>query len=204
MVRATLVRREPFVRTYLALGVSALLSIGIPGSAQAQKVDLPSCQSDTLKGKVTTFQVTMPLPPGRAYGRVVRAFIQVGLAPSNAAAITGQVEWNSGTETNFWGDNHARRITATVVEDDEDESKSLIIISPYEATSDGFTDSHSMRPLSNRNGGYGKKVWCAAWAIGDTLRAAAARLALRSSKSVAADSADSVPDAAVPAGAEKP
>lgn len=178
--------RDRSVRTPQALRLAACLTLCIACRARAQTVELPKCDSDTLTGKVTTFQVRLPLPPQRAYGRVVRAFIQVGLTPSNAASISGQVYWNSGTETNFWGDNHARRITATVVEEDDDQNATLVIIAPYEATSEGLSDGHSMRPLSNRNGGYGKKVWCAAAAISDTLRAAAARLASRPAGTAAA------------------
>lgn len=178
---------------------AVLVGLMLPAALHAQKADLPKCGSDDVQGKVTKFEVTLPLPVTKAYGRVVRAFTMIGLSPSNATTLTNQVQWSSGTETNFLtGDNRARQITATLIEDDVDENKTLVVIAPFEGTTEGYTKEQHLLPLSNKNAGYGKKVWCAARTISDSLKATAVRLAERQ----AAAPADTTKAVEIPAAAD--
>ena len=102
-------------------------------------------------------------------------FTSLGLSPSGAATLSNQVEWDSGTDTNvLTGDNRRRKITATLMEG-ENEGSTMVLIAALEGTVDAWSQS-TVYPLSNKNGGYGFKVWCAAKAVGDSLKAVSQRL----------------------------
>ena len=154
-------------RRYQIIGAVALLGISFPRIACSQKVDLHDCEKPGGDKKITTFTVDLPIPAQRAQSRVLKVFTMLGLSPS-AVGSTNQVEWDSGTQTNAWtGDNRRRKITATIMEGDV-ENTATVLIAPVESNSDQ-QNQKSMQALSNKNSGYGGEVWCTARAITDSL-----------------------------------
>ncbi len=167
---------RPFLIIAMFAGSGASVTV-------AQKVELPKCEKPEGDQKITTFTVDLPVPLARAQGRVVRVFTAIGLPPSGAATLSNQVEWDSGTETNaITGDNRRRKITATLMEG-EREGTTTVLVAPLESNVDTWSQS-SVQPLSNKNSGYGFKVWCAARVVSDSLKAAAERLGATKGDSV--------------------
>lgn len=155
------------MRHYLILASVALLGATLPRVAHSQKVDLRDCAKPDGDKKITTFTVELPIPVERAQSRVLKVYTMLGLSPSLVGS-SSQVEWDSGTQSNAWtGDNRRRKITATIMEGDVDNT-TTVLIAPVESNSDDWNQK-STQALSNKNGGYGGKVWCAARAITDSL-----------------------------------
>jgi hypothetical protein len=155
-----------------ALG--ALVVSASVGTVSAQKVDLPKCERPSEETEITSFAVVLPLPPERAHSRVVRAFVEVGILPTEAGKLSNAVEWDSGTNDSGLGVRR-RVVRATVFEDDDGNSK--VIVTPIEYSV--AWGEQKTKSLSNYNDGYGFKVWCAAKAVTDSLTSASDRIRAR-------------------------
>jgi hypothetical protein len=134
----------------------------------AQKVDLPKCEMPKSETEITSFSVAMPLPVDKTQARVVRAFVEVGINPSEAGKVSNSVEWDSGYNYNGY---YRRVIRAMIYEEDDGTSK--VLLSPIEYS------GSSTNALNQYDGGYGYKVWCAAKTVSDSLAAASGRIRLR-------------------------
>lgn len=155
-----------------ALALAALCSIPAAGVTQ----ELEKCEKPPTKDKIQSFTVAFPGSIDDAYNATVEAFVTTGFIPNASTQIANQVQWTSGADYNALdGATRARFIRALVF---AKGSGSSVNVSAFEEVSGDAANGVNAKadPLSNRNSGYGFKVWCAARRIADTLTAMASRV----------------------------
>jgi len=153
--------------------------IGLCVTSGASAQELAKCEKPAGKAKIESFSVAMPLSVDEAYNLAVEAFVEAGFVPNSPTQIVNQVQWTSGADYNALdGATRTRYIRALVF---AKGSGAMVNVSAFEEVtgdaSNGVTPSAD--PLSNKNGGYGFKVWCAARRIADTLNVMVAELQSR-------------------------
>jgi hypothetical protein len=168
---------------YRLIPCLAFISLAVPFSAvalYAQKVELVKCERPKSEEQIASFSVVMPLPVDKAQSRVVRAFVEVGITPTEAGKVSNSVEWDSGVNDSGLG--YRRRVVrATIFEEDDGTSK--VIVVPIEHSHQG--GGETTHALDQWNSGYGYKVWCAAKIVVDSLTAASDRIRLRKNAAAA-------------------
>lgn len=144
------------------------LMISLHATASLSGQELQECEKPKDKTAIESFTVTFPAPFQRTYNATVETFVASGLIPNMNAPISNQIEWTSADQSSeyaYW--KKVRTIRAVLF---SVEGGTTVSISAHEETTKGN------RSLSNKNKGYGFKVWCAARTLSDSLSAHAARL----------------------------
>jgi hypothetical protein len=158
--------------TLLAVPFARALGQGNPDAIhKPPKPEPPPCELPPKKPAITAWSVSAPIPPERLYQLTVRAFAESGHAPT--ASSPAGIEWSLGAEKDPWlGDFYVRTIRATIYPKD---SGSVSRIEPLESRvahgSQYSPSTISYYSLSQSNGGKGLRIWCAAKALADSLRA---------------------------------
>lgn len=150
------------------VGLAALLCA--PAILLAQ--DLPKCEKPTGKEKIQSFSVSMPASIDEAYNATVEAFVTNGFVPNASTQIANQVQWTSGADYNVLDEATRTRYIRAIVF--AKGPGAVVNVSAFEEVSGAAMGTGD--PLSNKNSGYGFKVWCATRRIADTLTAMAARM----------------------------
>jgi hypothetical protein len=138
--------------------------------------DLVKCEKPAGNEKIQSFSVQMPAGLEEAYNAIVEAFVTTGFVPNASTQIANQVQWTSGADVNALdGATRTRYIRALVF---AKGTGSVVNVSAFEEVTAGTGSSvgGNADPLSNKNSGYGFKVWCGARRIADTLTAMASRM----------------------------
>ncbi|HOX20187.1 MAG TPA: hypothetical protein PLI70_04595 [Gemmatimonadales bacterium] len=117
----------------------------------------------------------------------METFVASGLIPDMNAPISNQILWTSAdqsSEYDYW--KKVRTIRAVLF---SVEGGTTVSISAHELTTKGN------RSLSNKNKGYGFKVWCTARALADSLSAHSAMLQTAAGSSAGAgDTTEDTPN----------
>lgn len=171
------------IRSLTVLTVTLAASTAL---LHAQKVDLVKCERPTGEDKISSFSVVMPLPVDKAQARVVRAYMEVGINPTEAGKVSNSVEWDSGVSSSGFG--YRRRVVRATIFEEEDGTSKVIIV-PIELSAQG-AGHVTTNPLDQWNSGYGYKVWCAAKTVIDSLTAVSDRLRLRNGAAMTVPSTD--------------
>jgi hypothetical protein len=154
------------------LGFVSLLCA--PTISMAQ--DLVKCEKPAGNERIQSFSVPVPAAIEDAYNATVEAFVTTGFVPNASTQIANQVQWTSGADFNSLDNATRTRYIRAIVF--AKGTGSVVNVSAFEevtaGTGSGVTGTGD--PLSNKNSGYGFKVWCGARRIADTLTAMAARM----------------------------
>lgn len=177
------------------IGAAFLLGVACPAFLSAQQ--LVKCDKPEGNQKIESFSVAFPTPIERTYNTTVQAFVNTGFVPNANTPLSNQVQWSSGEDENLIeGSIRVRFIRAVLFSTD---SGSVVNLSAQETVKGNNDVRTTTDVLTNRNGGYGFKVWCAAWRISDTLKAMASRLAGTTQPASTASSPAAQPVASIPA-----
>ena len=146
----------------VGLVLSFLATISLSGQ------EIYACDKPKDKTPIESFRIVFPSTFQRTYSATVETFVAAGFIPNMNAPISNQIEWTSAdqsSEYEYW--KKVRTIRAVLF---SVEGGTTVNISAHEESTKGN------RSLSNKNKGYGFKVWCATRALSDSLAAFAARL----------------------------
>jgi hypothetical protein len=161
-----------------ALRLVLLVSIVAPGALGAQNAPPPptppaqdenACALPPKEPMITSVTVLLPLELAKGYNQVVRAFVVSGHPPTSSSPAI--IEWILGARTDALGNEKMRRIRATIYSESDSTTRVDLAASEASSYNNGkYGSIKEDKPLSQNNGGTGRRVWCGMMAIADSLR----------------------------------